>query len=212
MYVRGPIVLAGLLFLAPTAAVAGDEEEEELAPEAAKAEYVRLSQELEKLASRNAWAGVERTYNALVETQMPPTFADHIAGAHAARALGNIAGSRTRLMAANEIREEREVLDWLWDIDANYGKVFLACGGGKEQVDLAIATMPFDPGQQRAVQFAMTQIGEQCLFDGYLPKGDYTFGPSGVAVVPRVQSVRIDLRGIDLPKKKKEKKDKNAEG
>ena len=46
------------------------------------------SQELAKLATRNAWAGVERTYKAIVATGHAPSFEDHYSGAHAARAHG----------------------------------------------------------------------------------------------------------------------------
>jgi len=201
-----------LLFTGATAAAADEEQAEELSPEAAKAEYIRLAQELEKLASRNAWGGVERTYLALMATGVAPTFEDFIAGAQSARASGDIAGTRKRLMAATELQEDREILDWLWDIDSNYGKVFLACvASGKDPITLSTGTMPFDPAMAGAVRFAVAQVDEDCLFDGYLPKGEYKFGSKAVDVVPRVQSVRIDLRNMEKSRGKKKKTGESPE-
>ena len=163
------------------------------------AEYTRLQQELEKLASRNAWAGVERTYTAMLATGATLGHNDHVAGAHSARAMGNITAARERLMRANEITEDREILDWLWEIDSNYGRVFLAADKGSKNAVLSCTAMPFNPDQRRAVEFAQQLVTETGVFDGYLPQGAYQFGnpnktPYSVQVVPRVQSVRIDTR------------------
>lgn len=172
------------------------------------AEYVRLSQELEKLATRNAWAGVERTYGLLVQTGAPPSFQDHVFGAHAARAVGDVTSARARLLKANEIREDREVLDWLWEIDSNYGLVYLAADKG--QVELRAEVMPFEPDQASAVEFARLRVTETGEFEGYLPQGKYWFGAHEVLVQPRVQAMRIDMRtdGGMKSKARKEKKGK----
>jgi hypothetical protein len=196
------LVLATPPALAGDAAAAADAAGE-LDPGQARAEYVRLQQELEKLASRNAWAGVERTYTALVATSVPPTFQDHLYGAHAARALGDVTSARQRLLAANTIKEDREVLDWLWEIDSNYGVVYLAADAGT--AELAVEAMPFEPDAASAVTFAQGRIAETGLFEGYLPQGNYTFGPHAVKVQPRVQATRIDIRTGEAPKKKKKK-------
>lgn len=173
--------------------------------EAAHAEYVRLSQELEKLASRNAWPGVERTYTDLVATGVSPSFDDHMYGAHSARELGDISAAHTRLLAANAIKEDKQVLDWLWEIDSTYGQVFLAADPGA--TELKAEVMPFEPDQAHAVEFAAAKIAETGMFEGYLPQGKYTFGDFEVNIQPR-QSPRVDLRtGDDVkpPKKKKTK-------
>lgn len=161
------------------------------------AEYHRLSQELEKLSVKNAWSGVERTYVALVRTGVDPKFEDHLAGAHAARALGDVASLRDRLIAASKSRESREVLDWLWGIDQGYGRVFVACDAKNARL-LTPESMPFNPDERLAVEYAMSRVAEQRVFDGYLPKGRYFFGEDvPVDVMPQVQSVRIDLRSSD---------------
>ena len=187
-----------------------------------RGEYQRLSQELEKLSSRNAWAGVERTYVALLETGVTPSFEDYIAGAHSARALGDVAGSRARLIAANAVKEDRNVVDWLWDIDSHYSRVLLACDIGR--VTLDAVEMPFDPNQRKAVEYAQALIVEKGMFDGYLPQGRYLFGketePGGaqkdreLVVEPQVQSLAFDIRteeGIRTAERLAKKAAKKAE-
>jgi len=175
-----------------------------------RAEFQRLTQEIEKLAQRNAWAGVQRNFDQLVAIGLEPSFETWVHGAHAARATGDATASRERLVAANEVREDKEILDWLWQIDSKYGHVFLACDLGKNPAVLSSVALPFDPNQQRAVEFAQAQVTESCLLDGLLPEGSYTFEvgdrTSEIRVVPRVQTVRVDLRGVDTGKRKKEKK------
>jgi len=174
------------------------------------AEYVRLSQEMEKLATRNAWPGVEKMYLDLVATGETPSFADYLIGAHAARALGDVKAARERLLGANTVQNgDQEVIDWLWDIDSNYGPVFLAGDLGKASLDCA--NMPFDPNQAQAIAFAKTQIDATGVFDGYLPQGDYVFAKHDVQVKPRVDSPHIDLRTGDVAPTHKTKKKKKGD-
>jgi len=112
---------AGLLSLFLTGASAAESNGKKGQPagQVDHAESIRLSQELVKLSKRNAWAGVERTYRALVKTRGVLTREDHTRGAHAAQALGNMAEARVRLKLANTFGEDAEIMDWLWDIDSN---------------------------------------------------------------------------------------------
>ena len=170
------------------------------------AEYQRLSEEIEKLTQRGAWAGVERTFIALEATGVDLSFNDYVAGAYAARTLGNVNAVRTRLEAAHAVHEDMEVVNWMWDIDANYGRVWLAGDNGK--VELTVASMPFNPDQAKSVKFAIEQVATSGAYDGYLPAGTYKFGPFDLKVVPRVQTTRIDLRTSmeKTPKPPKKKK------
>ena len=183
------------------------------AVEVDQAESIRLSQELEKLSKRNAWAGVERTYVALVKTNGTLTRDDHIRGAHAAQALGKMAEARSRLQLANQFGEDAQIMDWLWDIDSNYGRVFLA--GDFETIGLKCLQMPFNPIQVKAVQYAINQVAEKGVFEGLLPQGEYEIltpeansHSKSVHVMPRIQNIRIDLRtaqGLKLAEKKRRK-------
>ena len=56
-----------LSFFLTGAAAAEPKDRKGPTEEVDQAEAIRLSQELEKLSKRNAWAGVERTYVALVK-------------------------------------------------------------------------------------------------------------------------------------------------
>jgi hypothetical protein len=184
-----------------------------------QAEAIRLSQELEKLSKRNAWAGVERTYIALVKTKGTMTREDHTRGAHAAQALGKMAEARSRLQLANQFGEDTEIMDWLWDIDSNYGRVFLA--GDLETISLTCLQMPFNPIQAKAVQYAIQEIASHGIFEGLLPQGEYQVhmtdkeGPQkSVHVMPRIQNVRIDLRtaqGLKRAEKKRRKASRDEE-
>lgn len=198
-----------LLVLGIAPAMAGDDETEqgEIVPHAERqAEYNRLAEEMQKLAGRNAWAGVERFYAQLEATEVPIEFDELITGAHSARAVGNTKLSRDRLSAANKLKEERDVIEWLWELDEAYGTTTLFCDPEwKRRPELAAEAVPFDPNQARSVQFAIKTIAETCEFDGMLPGGKYTFGQYEFEVKPKVESVRIDMRGEPEPKTKKNK-------
>jgi hypothetical protein len=156
-----------------------------------QAEYRRLSDDMDRLAERNAWAGVERTYRAIEALQVPMTFQDHVNGAHAARALGDVGSARARLKLASEMQEDREILDWLWDIDSNYGQVAIHVDPGT--VDLRPEAMPFEPDRAAAVAFAQQEVARGA-FEGFLPGGTYYVGEVDLDVRPRVQAARLDLR------------------
>ncbi|MBW2255496.1 MAG: hypothetical protein JRI25_12975, partial [Deltaproteobacteria bacterium] len=198
------VLILSFLFGLSTPAYAADE--------AARAEYVRLSAELKRLSEKNAWSGVERTYQAIIDTGVDPSYDDYFHAAHAVRSFGDVTAARDRLLLANEIREEREVMDWLWEIDSSYGKVALMSDPGT--LELAPDSMPFHPDRAATVQFAQAQIQETGEYDGYLPEGAYTFGHFEIRVVPRVTTVRVDARGATeqvARKGRRGRRDRNRE-
>lgn len=190
------VLLYALLFLVPSFAARNSDVVDVVETTSAagnQAEYHRLQQELRKLAKRNAWAGVERTYIAMLETGVEPDFEDYRIGAWAAQSLGNIAETRARLKQASALKEDRELIDWLWAIDTQYGVVHFTGDPGK--VELAAAAMPFDPTKASAVRFAAAQVADTGAFEGMLPHGEYTFGQ--VPVVVGSSARRVDLRSDD---------------
>jgi len=191
------ILLLAALFSAP--ALAGETEFAQVdatQQEVAQSEYRRLAEELDRLAKRNAWGGVERTFQKMLATGVTPHFEDLKIAAHAAQSTGDIGEARDRLARAATIKEDKEVLDWLWAIDSNYGPVYLA--GNPGEVALTPKTMPFDPVQARAVQYAVKQVEETGVFEGLLPKGEYTFGdPKGKDSVMDID-VDASMRKVDL--------------
>jgi hypothetical protein len=172
-----------------------------------QAEYARLTQELQSLAERNAWSGAERTFKKLEATGWPPSYEDLTIGAHSARAVGDVASTRSRLLAAKTLREDKDVFDSLWELDQNYASVNLHCDPGSGW-ELSAQERPFDPDQVRAMEFAVAAIDTNCEFRGYLPKGAYTFAERTFTVIPGVTAIDMDMRGLQAPKKRKRDKKK----
>ena len=186
--------------------------EEAISAQEQQAEYVRLSNEMAKLAARNAWTGVERIYLDLVALGWELGFDDYVSGAHAARDMGNITAVKRRLVAATEIREDDDITDWLFEIDGNYGRVNVAADKGKSS--LTAKVMPFSPEHRKAIEYAIAQVAETGSYEGLLPAGDYSFGFGStmlnLEVIPRVQSIRVDLRSQKFIKKQARQSDKEA--
>lgn len=166
------LALAGslpVLALVPSTAHAGDVE---------KAEHRRLSEEMKKRAQTNAWAGVERSFEELLELQKkgePLTYQDWFLGAQAARGLGNMADCRSRLEAAIKTEATDEAKNWLAEIDANYVRVNLRSTDKESAAELSIEGMPFAADQRKAVEAAQQKVLETRNFEGLLPVGSYTF-------------------------------------
>lgn len=159
----------------------------------AHAEAVRLSVQLQSLARRDHWAGVEHVYLLALATGEPLPWQDHLAAAHAALTLGDVASARERLMLAKGAGDERTVIETLWQIDTHFTPVDLHADPGTE---LGVAAMPFDPQQARAVERARDQLRETGAFHGMLPLGDYALGGTWFGVTPdRLgTAVEIDTR------------------
>jgi hypothetical protein len=164
------------------------------------AEYDRLAQELESLAVKNAWAGVERTFLELLATGVAPSAADWLRGAESARAVGNVGEMYRRVREARKLEpDNRMIVEWLYDIDHRFGTVSLSCEPGS-LIQLRCDQMPFDPEAQRAIRYAQQQIRETCVFDGRLPEGTYKFYLSTFTVKPQVQTFSLALGGLEIPK------------
>lgn len=161
------------------------------ADEVAAAEHDRIAGEMERLAERKIWAGVERKYGELEELDAPMTLDDLLIGAHAARELGDVAAAYKRLKAAAKIKGTKEIVDWLWDIDNNYGHVDLVAVPARS-AELTAVQMPFDPNQRRAVDAAIKRSKQDGAFRGLLPAGAYSFAGQKFEVVPGI-SVKIEV-------------------
>lgn len=157
----------------------------------AEAERARISGEMDKLVQRQVWAGVERKYQELVELEVDLTVQDYLNGATAARELGDVQSTYERLKAAARIKGSKEIVDWLWDIDNNYGHVELVSVPARS-AELTVATPPFDPNQRKALDAAVETARKDGVFNGMLPKGDYVFAGQKFSVEPGI-SVRIEV-------------------
>jgi len=157
----------------------------------ARAEAERLSDDLEKLAERQVWAGVEHKYEDLAALGVPLEQRDYLYGAYAARELGDVAAAYDRLQAAARMGGSKEIVDWLWDIDHSYGNVDLLMVPPRA-TELACDEMPMDPNQRKAVEAAVRAAKATGTYRGLLPQGKYSFGGVAFQVEPGV-SVRIEV-------------------
>jgi hypothetical protein len=141
-------------------------------------EAVRLRQEIDRLAQREAWTGVERGYLALRATGAAPRPADLLVASAAARALGDVASARARALEAVASVEDRDAIEYLFRVDHELGQVTLR-GAGPLTPELT----PWLPDEQAAVAFAQAQLANEGSFTGYLPPGTYHFGVQRLEVV-----------------------------
>jgi len=156
-----------------------------------RAEEIRLTEELRALAQRQAWAGVDRIYRQLDERAAPLEYPELLAGATAARALGDAASARDRLLAAARLNATREVIDSLAAIDTHYGPVELNTTGRGPTI-LQAEDLPFDPEQRAAIEAARLAVARTGQFRGLLPQGRYVFGGEAFEVRPGI-AVRIEV-------------------
>ncbi len=179
-----------LLGLSASAAWAQD------APEAPpgehqNAERARISDEMRKLSKRGVWSGVERKYAQLKALGLKLSASDHLTAAYAARESGDLTLVHERLKAAAAIEGTKEIIDWLYDIDHNYGRVTLVVDS-KRTAELVVKEMPLDPNQRRAVEAAVEACKKRGRFTGLLPSGHYEFATQPFRVVPGV-GVRVEV-------------------
>lgn len=165
---------------------------------AVAAEHSRLSSEMQRLAARETWDGVEALYRQLSDLQTDGAVlstAEHLLGAQAARAHGDVAATLARLRSARAAGEAEQSPGWIADIQANYGLVVLSVPT-RHREDFAVAAerLPFQSDQRFAIEHASESIAEEALFEGYLPVGRYTLGGTPFTVTTD-QTTRIDLTG-----------------
>ena len=164
-----PILLAAVLFAAvstPATAYAADCD---------MAEKLRLSEEAKKLAQRNAWAGVERAFQGLLDTKCELKFPEYDLGAQSARYLGKTFEMYERLTFAKDLDPQPEILDLLSGLDANYGRIEIK-GDPRRRPVLSRPAMPFPPDQRKSIEYAVEYIEGTGSFKGMLPVGDYVVG------------------------------------
>lgn len=162
-----------------------------LAKDMTQAEYERLAGEMDKLANRQVWSGVERKYLELETLGIPLRFEDYIHGATAARESGDVARCYERLRLAAALKPTKDVLNWLWEIDNKYGQVQLVTVPPRG-AELVATEMPFDPNQRKAVEAAIESAKADGIFVGLLPSGEYTFATQSFQVQPGL-AVRIEV-------------------
>ncbi len=171
--------------------VAAEEPAPEVPTQDLIAERDRIAGEMHSLAKRSVWAGVERRYRQLVQMGIPLTAGDHLTAAYAARESGDLNQVFVRLQLAAAIEGTQEIVDWLYDIDHNYGHVTLLAGR-KGTAKLIAVNLPLDPNQRKAVEAAIETARQTGRFEGLLPRGRYEFATQAFKVEPGV-GVRVEV-------------------
>ncbi len=185
---RSLLVVHTLLFALP--AFAGERE---------SAEHTQRFEEMQRLASRGAWAGVERAFLAIEELEDEGevlTYDDFWLGAQSARALGHMAHCRSRLARAAQLDGTTDVITWLEEVDGAYGPVDLGYDRSLT-AELTVAAMPFATDQRAAIAWAQEGLVDSRAFDGLLPAGEYTLGETAFTVVAGGDTVKVYLDPYD---------------
>lgn len=141
---------------------------------AEEAEMARLMEEMDKLADKNAWTGVERAYTKAVALG-DPGFDAHLFGAQSARALGMTFDAVRRLQRARTLQDDDGVRADLEALEAAFARVKIT-SEREENPALTPATMPFAPDQRASIEYAQATFAETGAFTGMLPMGTYTLG------------------------------------
>ncbi len=155
------------------------------------AERNRIADEMRKLAKRGVWSGVERKYRQLLNMGIALNAGDHLQAAYAAREKGDLNRVYERLQLAAATEGTQEIIDWLYDIDHNYGRVTLLADR-KGTAKLVAVAMPLDPNQRKAVEAAIEMARQTGGFEGLLPRGRYEFATQAFKVEPGV-GVRVEV-------------------
>ncbi len=182
-----------LSILVPVLLLFGPVRAEQVVPATSevRAEADRLSGEIKNLAARQVWAGVERKYKQALSTGAPLEADVHLVAAYAARERGNLIDVYERLRHAAALAPTKEVVDWLWDLDHNFGRVELNAGR-KGSAELMAASMPLDPSRRQAVVAAIETCESKGEFSGLLPRGDYVFAGQTFRVEPGI-AVKVEI-------------------
>jgi hypothetical protein len=159
--------------------------------DAAMAEVHRISDEIRALGRRQIWSGVERKYLQLLKLEKSTPSDVHLVAAYSARERGELLSVYDRLSRAAQGKATQTVVDWLWDLDHNYGRVELIADR-RRTAKLVANEMPLDPSPRKAVQTAIEVCDETGKFKGLLPRGGYSFVGQTFRVEPGI-SVRVEV-------------------
>lgn len=192
--------LALLQALAPSALAASQADE---------AERDQIIEEMNVLAARQQWKGVEQQYarlEALERRGVEPGADAHMLGVEAARTAGDTDAVVHRLGRAIQsghptAGEQRR------DVLARYGRVRLELGArppGDWKLEQVPA--PFAPDARAAIERADAILHDRKRFEGFLPAGTYRIGERSFQVDAGPSETLIAMAGSGAAAKKAAKK------
>lgn len=169
-----------------------------------EAERYRLQQELESLARRNAWSGVERTYTELKGIGLPLTLGDHLLGAQAAIQEGQLLVALERLQIGLAVAEPDTDPNSPYataqalkaGFESRYGAVQIVLGDCAPI--LFMPSKPFAEQERQAYANARTRLMEGGSFTGLLPAGEYKVDTFTFEVAAGQTSTLVKAEGCKL--------------
>jgi len=168
-------------------------------------ELSRIIDDLESLAERQVWNGVDRRYEqimALEGVTVPREI--HLTAAHAARSMGDMHATYLRLERAAKQQRTEEIDAWMREIQEDYARVELVLEPARS-VELEAEAMPFAPDQRQQVERAIEAMKQDGYFLGMLPEGSYFMGGERFEVIAGVDTrVDLSLKELRLQKRKKD--------
>lgn len=136
----------------------------------ARHEVLRLTEEMERLAERNAWVGVERMYDQIAAAGGTSDRKILLLAADAARHTGDVVAMLDRLAKADLLLHTEEVQARMSDLLETYGRVQLV--PRRRRGVLVADERPFRPDAAAAIEHAQ-RVLDRDVFDGFLPVGSY---------------------------------------
>lgn len=141
---------------------------------ALQAEYRRLHEESEKLASKNRWDGVERLYAEMKALGVDLEFDDHMLAAQAARQRGDTGEMLVRLDKAAIADPRPEATQLSAHVRSEWSYVVLTTEP-LTPTELQQKGVMFASDERAAVEFAQAIVEETGSFTGWLPPSKYRF-------------------------------------
>lgn len=131
--------------------------------------------------ARNSWDGADAAYVGLLETAGTATPDEHLLGAKASLALGNINDAAARLEGADDT--DAEVIKELTRLRERYAAAKLKASGGRNAASLVARDNPIDSAERRTVELAGKALQSEGKYRGLLPIGRYRLGETEFEVV-----------------------------
>lgn len=164
-------------------------------PELAQGRFEQLRGEMERLATRNAWGGVEDAWTEMEDLGVEIPVELRMLGADSARIRGDAWSAYQRLaevmrLATPAEAETHGVAGQMQIYRESWGRVTVRRIEATP-IPLVAVVLPLMPEGRAAVDFATKRLKATGGFDGMLPVGDYTVGPYAISVKASLEPVVV---------------------
>jgi hypothetical protein len=156
-------------------------------------ESIRLEEEINKLAARAVWSGVDRTYEEWLKVRDandPTKWPIYQIAAHAAMMLGKAASWYFRLwtaitllkLAQGPSEEHDKMKEKMKLLGENWAHVYIRLTRGSEASVVPSAGNWSWEGGKEAIKLAEEKLGKERLYNGLLPLGLYTISGQPISL------------------------------